>query len=131
MYARNFFGSLGQGGPVTGISFGYNEASRWYADAQKVVDANPNCALPIVDRFRAFVNGTPSVDQLQARLDMTPSDMQGLEDFRQCQIRVAPTPQAIVEAAAQQAYEKKMNLAGLAGAAIAIAGLGYFISKAS
>lgn len=137
MRATNLFGPfqrgiLGQSRPMTGLSFGYNEASQWLADAEKVVAANAACNLPIVDTFRQFVGGTVGQNgQLNARLDMNPADMQGLEDFKQCSISRPAAVQAVEAAAAAQAAEKKDKVIGLSAAAVVLLGLGYLISKAS
>jgi hypothetical protein len=132
----NLFGSfqnggLGQSRPLTGLSLGYNEASQWLADAEKVVSANPACNLPIVDTFRQFVNGTASADRLGARLDLNPDDMRSLADFKQCQISPPAAVHALEAAAAAAATEKKDRVVGLAASAVALLGLGYLISKAS
>ena len=116
---------LGQSRPLTGISMGYNEASQWLADAEKIVSGNPACNLPIVDTVRQFVNGTASVDRLGARLDLNPADMQSLADFKQCQVsQPAAAAQAAAAAAlaAQAAADKRDQIVGISVAGVVLLG---------
>lgn len=119
--------------PRTGITFRYNEAVAWLAAAEPIAAVSPSCDLPIVGLMREFVGrAREAKNEVGATLELTPADMAGLDAFDQCS-RSIDTRRLVEakEAADAMAATKRRTVAiGLAGAAVAILGIGYLISKA-
>jgi hypothetical protein len=110
--------------PRTGITFRYNEARQWLADAERVIAAAPSCNLPIVQKFRSFVRNTPRTTEGEASavMNLDPADLAGMDVFAQC--AGAKETRLLVEAkdrgdAAREARQKTVTL-GVLGAAAAV-----------
>lgn len=117
---------------LTGVSFGYNEALRWLEDAEKVAAISPACNLPIIARFRQFIAGAGGPQgQLNARFDLTPSDMEGLKGFTECVKSQGTIAQVEIkdQADKEAADRKKIIVCGTAGT-LTLLGLGYLAYRA-
>lgn len=120
-------------GPVTGIAFRFNEALNWLTFAEHVIAAAPSCNLPVVDRFRRFVGGVAATNEAQtaAVMNLTPSDIAGMESFAQC--ANAKDTRLLVEAkdaADAAAADRRQRTAVLVlGAGLALLGVGWLVTK--